>query len=106
MSSTACSPTRTSLRRRPCRRHFWIGSSTDSPNPVQSTVDQNAAAQDGYEYLTVKVPPARGAKSDQRKHTRALNKYAAEGWELVESQPKGVLEWGRKDTVNFRRPRS
>lgn len=55
-----------------------------------------------YEYKTVKVP---GAKASASRHTRELNRLAAEGWEPVHVQPRGVLQFGAKDTVTFRRQR-
>jgi hypothetical protein len=53
-----------------------------------------------YEYKTVRVP---GAKASARRNTRALNKLAVDGWEPVHVQPRGVLQFGTKDTVTLRR---
>lgn len=53
--------------------------------------------ESGYEYRQVLVPN-RGGKAQQK----AINKVAAEGWELVEVRAGGG--W-TKDTATFRRPR-
>jgi hypothetical protein len=55
-----------------------------------------------YEYKTVRVP---GAKASRSRHENALNALAQEGWELVQVQPRGVLQFGTKDTVTLRRKR-
>jgi hypothetical protein len=58
--------------------------------------------QEGYEYKTVKVP---GAKSSPRRHARALTDWSTKGWEVVNVQPRGILQFGTKDTVTLRRTR-
>lgn len=61
-----------------------------------------AAADGGYEYKTVRVP---GAKASPRRHAKALTDLSADGWEMVDVQPRGVLQFGSKDTVTVRRKR-
>lgn len=53
---------------------------------------------DGYEYRQVKVPNRAGKAQE-----RAINKVAAEGWELVQIRAGGG--W-TKDTATFKRPRA
>ena len=65
-----------------------------APAPAQDTRE--------YEYRTVKVP---GAKASRARHEKALNGLAQDGWELVQVQPRGVLQFGTKDTVTLRRKR-
>lgn len=59
-----------------------------------------------YEYRTEKVlSPSRTGGRGRRAQEKLLNKLAAEGWELVDSSRIGALEFGRKDTLTFRRPK-
>lgn len=64
------------------------------PAPAEDTAE--------YEYKTVRVP---GAKASRARHERELNRLAQQGWEPVQVQPRGALQFGTKDTVTLRRKR-
>lgn len=62
--------------------------------------------EDGYEYKTIKVPPATGTKGDRRRRDEILTQWGEDGWEVTTERPKGVLEFGWKDSVTLRRKTS
>lgn len=50
-----------------------------------------------YQYKTVRIP------NNPRARTRVLNRYAEQGWELVETRGGGLFS--AKDHATLRRPK-
>lgn len=76
----------------------------DDPNaPINRpapSADESSGGE--YEYKTVRVP---GAKASPKRHARTLTELAVAGWEPIDVQPRGILQFGTKDTVTLRRRR-
>ena len=58
-----------------------------------------------YEYKTIKALSVRAGRAGRRKQDKVMNQMAQEGWELVNAQRLGTWDFGRSDTLTFRRPR-